>query len=220
MCNRESHKEQRNITNKEEIGMKPTRFWTSSGKGVANYSIIAYHKALYDTGVANQNLVPVSSVPPAYQIEPIKKQGLTWVPFTEDNAKIIKKGQYYEQSSIIRKPGFEFLQVPHSTILYVVQAKVELDKNEAGSAAIGLAWYWIDEEKDIKGVYAVEGMGKFSPEECLRRCNEKMDDILDGKNPIKNLEKQIIISSLQAPENQKGVVISLVVFDPFTIIYP
>ena len=70
--------------------MKPSRFWISNGKGVANYSIIAYHKALYDAGVANQNLVPVSSVPPAHYIEPIKQQGLTWVPFSEEQAKNIK----------------------------------------------------------------------------------------------------------------------------------
>ena len=200
--------------------MKPTRFWTSNGKGVSDYSIIAYHKALYNAGVANQNLVPVSSVPPANQIEPIKKQGLTWVPFTEKNAQIIKKGLFYEQNHILKKPGFEFLQIPHSTILYVVQAMIKLEEKELGSAAIGLAWYWIDEEKDKKGVYAVEGMGKFSPEECTKRCREKIEGILDGKNPIKNHENQIVISSLQTPEDQKGVALSLVVFDPFTMIYP
>ena len=200
--------------------MKPTRFWTSEGKGTSNYSIIAYHKALFNAGVANQNLVPVSSVPPAHQIEIIKEEGLTWVPFTEERAKIIKKGQFYEQSTILKKAGKEFLQIPNSTILYVVQAIVKLDENELGSAAIGLAWYWIDEEKGIKGVYAVEGMGKFTTDECLKRCSEKIDDILDGKNPIKNQEKQIILSSLQAPEDQKGIALSLVVFDPFTMIYP
>nr|MDO8110178.1 pyruvoyl-dependent arginine decarboxylase [Candidatus Sigynarchaeota archaeon] len=203
--------------------MLPTRFWIVKGTGLAEeHDISAYDMALHQCGLADQNMLGVTSVPPQEKIEVVIENGFTWVPLPKGNTLAdVKKTLKFEP--VVKKiKGVDHLQLSTSSIVSVVQARMHAQEGQTACSAIGLQWYWTDKQKTRQSVYAVEDHGIHNEETCLRNCKEMLVEMLRLRNrePVMEggkLKQEITISSLTVPDNHVGVTLVMVVMDPFTM---
>ncbi|MHA1681791.1 MAG: pyruvoyl-dependent arginine decarboxylase [Promethearchaeota archaeon] len=202
----------------------PTRFWIVAGKGFdKEHSITAYDTALYECGLADQNMLQVTSVPPPDMIDVVIENGYTWVPGPDGMSAgdIKKKVQYTPTLKEI--DGKIHMRLSTSSIICVVQARMHGEEGQMVCAGMGLQWYWTDETKTAQSVFAVEDHGVHNKSTCERNCYEMMENMLKlrGREPVfengKNKQK-IVTSIIEVPDNQVGCVLVMVVMDPFTML--
>jgi pyruvoyl-dependent arginine decarboxylase (PvlArgDC) len=203
--------------------MLPTRFWIVKGTGIAEeHDISAYDMALYECGLADQNMLCVSSVPPPEMIEVVIDNGFTYVPMPKGMVLAdVKKNLPFDPVSKKIK-GVDFLQLSTSSIIHVVQARMPAKEGQTACAAIGLQWYWADKQKNRQSVYAVEDHGLHNEETCVRNCTEMLSEMLRlrGREAViidDEPEQKIVLSSVTPPDNHVGVALVMIIMDPFTM---
>jgi len=204
--------------------MLPTRFWIIKGTGIAEeHDISAYDMALYECGLADQNMMCVSSVPPPDMIEVVIENGFTYVPLPEGLSLDDVKAKLPFDPIAKTIDGSEYLQLSTSSIIHVVQARMPAQEGQTACASIGLQWYWADKEKNRQSVYAVEDHGLHNEETCIRNCKEMLAEMLRLRGREAVLEddgepkQKIVITSITPPDNHVGVALVMVVMDPFTM---
>jgi pyruvoyl-dependent arginine decarboxylase (PvlArgDC) len=188
------------------MGSKPTRFWVTTGCGIdAEHYINSYDKALYDAGISEQNILGVSSVPPATKIEPIVRDGLTYVPMPEEassRVSILSKG--FKPLRLSGEKG-EYLVLDSSWTIDVVLARSNGDQFQGITSSIGLGAY---KTHDGHGVYAVEDHGNNSVEGSIDNCVEMLQKMLrmrnrepvneDDQEPKVTVERNIPLTEAQS----------------------
>ncbi|HME54185.1 MAG TPA: pyruvoyl-dependent arginine decarboxylase [Candidatus Lokiarchaeia archaeon] len=203
--------------------MLPTRFWVVKGTGIAEeHEINAYDMALYECGLADQNMLCVTSVPPHELIEVVIENGFTYVPMPKGMVLAdVKKNLPFEPVSKKIK-GVDYLQLSTSAIIHVVQSRILAQEGQTAYAAIGLQWYWTDKQKKRQSVYAVEDHGLHNEETCLRNCKEMLAEMLRlrGREAVMEEDEpkqKIVLTSITPPDNHVGVALVMVVMDPFAM---
>ncbi len=199
--------------------MRPKQFWMASGSGISEVHYLnAFDNALKECGLLNQNLVPVSSIPPAQMIDVIIRDGETWIPI--EYAKSREESNY----SLLKSNGKHYVKLPEEEIVYVIQAISKGSSEEYISAGIGVIWYWIDEAQGIIGALAMEEYGNMPEVDIKDAIEKRLLSMVKTRNANPLLENdkpliKILTRSLKVPENHFGVVSVFVVFNPFTMIY-
>ncbi len=202
--------------------MLPTRFWVVKGTGLdAEHEISAYDMALYRCGVADQNMLQVTSVPPSEEIEVVIENGYTWVPVPKGKTIEDVKTKLQFEPVAKKIKGVDHLQLSTSSIVQVVQARIHANEGQTATCAVGLQWYWTDKKKTTQSVYAVENHGIHNEETTMRNCKEMMANMLKLRSREPVLEdgkpkQKIVLASITVPDNHVGVALVMVVMDPFT----
>jgi len=185
------------------MGSLPTRFWVTTGIGIhPEHSINAYDQALYMAGISEQNIIAVSSVPPADMIYPKIIDGITYVPakvlegaelqhYIDNIDKYQKMKSQFEH--ILPKPHvFEPVHLPtypatdtdsgpyyklkNSWCINVVLARSSAEQFERMTSSIGLGWYKI--KSGGVGIYAVEDHGNKSIDGSIDNCTEMLERMM------------------------------------------
>jgi pyruvoyl-dependent arginine decarboxylase (PvlArgDC) len=156
------------------MGSLPTRFWVAQGYGTTpEHKLTAYDRALHMAGIADQNIIGISSVPPSIQIVPIIKDGVTYIPTPENWPK--KYGDRPKHFKTASLEGQEYFILEPSFSVDVVLARSEGSQFERITSAIGLIRYK-KSDGDV-GVFAVEDHGENSVEGSIDNCIEELQDM-------------------------------------------
>ena len=162
------------------MGCKPTRFWEARGYGFhKEHSINAYDLALRAAGICQQNILTVSSIPPAEQITPIVKKGMTYVPFPNKPWVLFPNIEYHKTKKIKET---DYLVLDRSWVIDCVQARSDGVAGDRITSSIGIIW--VDDPDGLLGAYVVENHGHKTIESSVDCCIEMLRHMVKCRDEI------------------------------------